>query len=348
MIVGELAILLNLLSIMALAVLLIIGFVSVGVMITRFKTTLSSSPDYSASSRRRMLWLLALSPWLVGLLAASLAILSGTGVFAIVTSDIFELFHWHHPQEFTFNSWHGLSLCFALSCASFLMIQNVKYLLVNRHQIKWLQSLSKPDQNNIYLLDAEVPTAFTAGYYQPQCYMTSALRKELTLEEYTIIQLHENAHAKRADPLKKWFFQLLTSFYPLGASRQLNQAMSLAMEQCADATVSKVVIDKSKIAATLLKIKRLSVGHFMSILDSGPIEDNTVCYFGSDQSVSSGIASGNLSSDNLSDRIRYLLNDDQKNTVPLLLVVSVVITLSLFCAMSADLFHHAIEYSLAH
>jgi len=141
MIVGELAILLNLLSIMALGVLLIIGCLSVGVMISRFKTT--SSSGYSASSRRRMLWLLALSPWVVGLLAASIAILSGTHVISTVMSDMFELFHWHHPQEFTFNSWHGLSLVFALSCASFLVIQNLKRLLVNRHQIKWLQSLSQ-------------------------------------------------------------------------------------------------------------------------------------------------------------------------------------------------------------
>ncbi|PCI72967.1 MAG: hypothetical protein COB38_02110 [Gammaproteobacteria bacterium] len=344
MIVGELAILLNLLSIMALGVLLIISCGSVWVTIARFKITSSNSSSYSASSRRRMLWLLALSPWLVGLLAASLAILSGTDVFSIFSSGIFDLFHWHHPQEFAFNSWHGLSLGFALSCASFLVIQSVKRLLVNRHQIRWLQSLGKPDENNIYQLDADTPTAFTAGYYQPQCYMTSALRKELTIEEYTIIQLHENAHVRRADPLKKWFFQLLTSFFPLGFSRQLNQAMSLAMEQCADAAVSKLVIDKSKIAATLLKVKRLTVGPFLSVLE----EDPTVCYFGSDDSVSNGFGSNNVDSDNLSDRIQYLLSDDKKNTMPILLIISVVIILSLLCAMSADLFHHAIEYSLAH
>ena len=150
MILGEAAIVLNLLSILAFGVLLIIASVSIFI-----KVKLDNPSHYSASSRRRILWLLALSPWLVGLLAATLALLSGSQYLPV--PGAYDLFHWHHPQEFLFNSWHGLSLGFATSCASFLVMRSVKSLLLNSRQMKLLHALAEPDENNFFQLDADAP-----------------------------------------------------------------------------------------------------------------------------------------------------------------------------------------------
>lgn len=321
MILGPTAVALNLLSIMAFAVLIIVAAISIFIKI---------NPDvlarYSASIRRRILWLLALSPWLVGLVAATLTLLSGSQYMTIPAA--YDLFHWHHPQEFIFGSWHGLSMIFAISYTSLLFMKNIKRLLLNNSQIKLLHALADPDQNNFYQLDADAPMAFTAGYYRPKCYMTSALRRQLNDKEYRIIQLHENEHARRLDPLKKWFFQLLMSFFPQGTSRLLNQMMVLAMEQCADSAVYRVTKDKSLIAMTLLKVRRLAVGSG----ENGP-NDHAVCHYGVDS---------------ISERISYLLSNDKHKTFPFFQVVLTAVTMSVICVLSANIFHHTIEYTLSH
>lgn len=241
MIFGGLAIVLNLLSITVFSVLLFI------IIMTIFGKTQGFKIDhYSASSRRRILWLVALSPWIVGLLASTLALLSASQILPL--PDSFDLFHWHHAQEFSLNSWHALSLAFAITYVSILIIQNTNRLLKNSRQTKLLHLLAEQDNDGFYQLDIDTPTAFTAGYLLPRSYITSALRHQLNQQEYTIVQLHEKEHARRYDPLKKWIFQLLSSVFPVVLSQQLNKSMVLAMEQNADSAVSREIEDTSKIA----------------------------------------------------------------------------------------------------
>jgi len=324
---GETAVVLNLLSIVAFSVLLMIVVVSAFIHLKG-----DSLSRYSASSRRQFYWLLALSPWFVGLLAVTLLLFSGSQYFPLL--GVFELLHWHHPEEFVFSSWHSLSLGVAVAYGSFLIMRSVKKLIVNHCRVKQLHALAEPDKNNFFQLDANAPMAFTAGYFRPQCYMTSTLHSQLTAEEYTIVRLHENEHARCADPFKKWFFQLLTAFFPLAIARQLNHAMSLAMEQNADAAVVRVITDKAKIAMTLLKVKRLSLG----IHDHYRLEQDALCHFGQPD----------REQDTISERIHYLLSDEKESVLPIYFIMLAAIPLSLVCALSADLFHHVIEYSLSH
>tara|TARA_R110002073_G_scaffold211794_7_gene372160 strand:- start:18130 stop:19095 length:966 start_codon:yes stop_codon:yes gene_type:complete len=321
MIFGSLAIFLNLMSVMTFSVILIVTVITAIIKVRDDRPS-----HYSAPARCRILWLVALSPWVAGLLAAALALFSDSQYLPV--SNLYSLFYWHHYDEFTFNSWHGLSMTLAVSCASFLLMKNIKRLLINCRQVWLLQAMAEPDTNKFYQLDADAPTAFTAGYIHPRCYMTTALRRQLNEQEYTIIKLHENEHARRLDPLKKWLFQTLASFFPLGASRHLNQMMVLAMEQCADAAVSRVVADKSLIAKTLLKVKRLVAAPHQSILD-----DRAVCHYGSD---------------NISERIGYLLNNDKKKAFPHFRAAVSIVSMSVICVISADILHHAIEYTLFH
>jgi len=242
--------------------------------------------------------------------------------------DALDFFHWHHPEEFLFNSWHGLLLIFAISYTIILSVRSMRRMFQNSRKAKLLHAVSEVDDNGFYQLDTDTPTAFTAGYSQPRCYITSALRSQLNQDEYTIVQLHEIEHARRHDPLQKWAFLLLTSFFPRSVSNRLNQLLLLAMEQNADSAVSRVVKDKSKIAETLLKVRRLTAKSFGNSLDS-----NAFCHFGND---------------NLNQRIRYLLSDQQENDFPMFMVGLTAISMLAVCALSTDLFHHLIEYSLSH
>ena len=321
MIVGALAIFFNVLSIMGFCVLFIIFTLSI---IVRWKS--GGLRQYSVLSRRRVLWFIALSPWFFGGLAAITVILSGSNYSPFPQS--FDLLHWHHADEFAFNSWHGLSIFALVTYTGFLIIRKVYSLIINCRQIKLLQAVAERDNNGFYQLEADAATAFTAGYLTPRCYITTALLSQLNSKEYTILKLHEKEHVRRADPLMKWLFQLLTAFFPKSISLQLNQSMSLVMEQGADLAVSDKISDKLLIAETLLKVRRLAVRPF-----EGALNLNAVCHYGHD---------------NIEERISYLLTKRPANVFPIITFICVCVSISIFCALTADIFHHTIEYTLSH
>jgi Zn-dependent protease with chaperone function len=321
LIIGLLAILLNVLSIMAFGVLLTVAAAS---MFIKLKPDALSR--YTPNSRRKGLWLLSLSPWLVGLLAAVFALLPYSSFFSVF--DNYDLFRWHHLQEFHYNSWHGLLMIVMIGIVSLLFLQSTRSLLRNARKVSVLHALAEPDQNNFYQLDADTSMAFTLGYLRPRCYVTSALRSQLNANEYQIVQLHENAHAARLDPLKKWVFQFLTSFFPLSASSQLNQQMVVAMEQCADLAVSATIKDKTLIAMTLLKVKRLTVAPLDPALAA-----RAVCHYGFD---------------GVSQRIEYLLSDKKEKVFPVFSMLLVIISMTIASVLLTDFLHHAIELPLAH
>jgi len=263
---------------------------------------------------------------LVGLLAAIFALLPHSALFP--TFDTLNLFRWHHSHEFHFTSWHGLSMIIAISFVGVLLLQSTRHLLKSARQIKILHALAEPDKNNFFQLDSDMPMAFTAGYSRPRRYVTSALRRQLNADEYRIVQLHEDEHARRRDPLQKWFFQLLASFFPPSAARRLNQQMVLAMEQCADMAVSSIIKDKAIIATTLVRVKRLST----QSLDTG-LNHNVICHYGLD---------------GVSERITYLLSSKAVKVFPIFPAMFATISMALVCVLMADVMHHAIEYPFSH
>ena len=321
MIIGPLAILLNLISVLTLCGILVVAAVSVS---TRFN--LININRYSATSRRQILWLVAFSPWVIGLVAGFIALLSGSRFWPI--PDSYSFLHWHHPQEFLLYSWHGLSVALAMGCTGIIVFRNLVRLVKNSNKLKTLLALAEIDGNGFYRLDADAPAAFTAGYSQPKCYITNALRAQLSDEEYSIIKLHEKEHARRHDPYQKWLFQLLTAFFPRRISQTLNQSMTTVMEQCADEAVSSVIADKSVIAMTLVKVRRLTIDPL-----GQKFAANLICHYGMD---------------NIEPRIAYLLSDTKGKVFPLLITMLMFTAMSILCAMSADVFHHTIEYTLSH
>jgi beta-lactamase regulating signal transducer with metallopeptidase domain len=194
--------------------------------------------------------------------------------------------------------------------------------------INTLSAMSSPGPKGVRILDTNTAAAFTAGISEPNCYITSALLDGISSEEFAIIHLHEMAHIKQNDPLKKTLFHLLTTFFPASIANSFNQVMTTAMEQSADAAVANDHHDKAVIAKTLLKVRQLVVQDF-----TDQFRVPQICHYGLD---------------NIDQRIRYLLTDQKGEEVPILWVLGFIGLLAISCALGTDTIHHLIEISLHH
>lgn len=321
MVTGNWAILLNLLSVLALSAIVVVTLVSVAVRLRWFHAGQSA-----ARSRRQLLWLLALAPWSIGLAAGFIAIVPAILDWPGMASMAF--LHWHHPRQFLLYSWHGLAAAMATVYVMLILARNFLRLYRNGRVLTTLLNLAEYDGKGFYHLDTDTAAAFTAGHVYPRCFITKALLSRLSEEEFSIIKLHEDAHARRFDPAKTWLFQLLADFFPRKTAQELIQAMATVMEQCADEAVASVVPDKSVIAMTLLKARRLAVQPLPQILTT-----HTFCHY---------------SQDNIEQRIDYLLAAQHDKGFSPGLALLTLASLAVACAMSAAVVHHALEYIVGH
>ena len=320
MISGQFAVIFNMLSIMMLSVLVTI-FISSALI--HFKLT--AIDFYPLSTRRLLLWLLAASPWVIGFLSSAVLLYIASDYSPLAESQ--RALHLHHIQLFYLTNWHGITLIFGLVLLSLLLIQKSYHFLKSQQRAKLLNSVADLDDNQLYLLDTDSISAFTAGFIEPQSYITTALRKQLTEMEYTIVRLHEYEHKRCFDPIKKFLFQSLIAVYPQPIAHYLFRKMTLVMELGADSAVSKVVPDKGLIAMTLIKVRRLSS-------QTQPCSiDTSVCHFEKDQ---------------LEDRINYLLVHQEQKKLSLVALLLVATTMLVFSTLSVGVLHHLIEFPLSH
>ncbi|MDA1371024.1 MAG: M48 family metalloprotease [Proteobacteria bacterium] len=321
MITGFLGFMLNAFSIIVLSAVAVIALVSLA-----FYCRSIDFHRLSAESRQIGLWILVCSPWLIGVLSSAIVmLLSSPSVSSFAGS---QFVHWHHPTEFALDSWHGYFVSIMLGLALLMALRAYIRVVRSSNTIRTLSAMSRPGPDGVRILDTNTAAAFTAGIKNPDCYITSALLDQISGEEFAIIRLHEMAHIKCNDPVKKTLFYLLTTFFPAPLAISFNQTMATAMEQSADAAVVSEQHDKATIAKTLLKVRRLAVQEF-----TDQFRLPQICHYGLD---------------NIDQRIRYLLSDNKGDEVPMLSVLAFIGLLAIFCALGADTIHHAVEISLHH
>jgi Zn-dependent protease with chaperone function len=318
---GYQAILLNLLSISILSGLFTIVAVSLFLWVSP-----SLVSQYSEASLRKILWIIVLSPWFIGFSTALIIMTSGTQYFPAF--GIFDQLHWHHESEFSFSSWHGVFTLLATLSILTIVVKKIILLFKNINEVSTLNAVAEKDSDGFYYLETEAFTAFTAGYNDPKCYITSALKSELTGDELNILKHHENEHIRQRDPFKKWAFQLFASFFPKFASQILIRHMMLAIEQCADSAISSHVKDKALIAMTLLKVVRLTAK-----FNSTEMNKQSICYY---------------ARDSIEERIAFILANKKSEKMPFIFIIPVICALVGISAFSVDNFHHFIEFSLSH
>lgn len=321
MISGLPGFLLNAFSIILLSALVIILLISLLLGMKSWRTLVLSAED-----RKWALWIVVISPWLIGVMATSLVVLLSQPKISARFNN--EWVHWHHLSEFTLTSWHGYLVLAMIVFAVIMLARVLRRVVTLNNTTMILSAFSSARDDGVLELDSDACAAFTAGIRRPKCYMTRALIDQLSSREYEVIRLHELTHARFHDPARKALFQVLSSFFPSPVARVLNAQMSTAMEQVADARVAESVADKAFIARALLKVKRLA-GR-AAVLPPAGLE---ACHFGIDS---------------VEQRIRYLLSEDETTPLSLVVVFALMVVLALTCALGADALHHAIELSLHH
>lgn len=320
MIEGQLALWFN------MATILVLSFAITNFSVSLFVSLLAQKfLNIQVESRKIILWLLVVLPWLASVCVA-LLFLNEYSTSAIFESEA-EFAHWHHMSEFDWLSWHGITLIFAFVFTLQLCAKKLIQLSLHRMNLLSLTHLSKPIDTGVYEIDLFKPSAFTAGFIKKKCFITSGMLKEMTKNEVNVILIHEKAHAKMNDPLKKWLFSLFSAFFIPVLAERLKLHMMLAMEQAADNAVVNTEIPSTFVASTLVKVARLNALY-------SPLKDNELIV--------------NFGADVLEQRVYFLLG--QLSLKPANKVVTATFATLIFvgCLSSIDGVHHLIETVFSH
>ncbi|MBL4942520.1 MAG: M56 family metallopeptidase [Colwellia sp.] len=335
MIYGSWALAFNLLNMAILA--FIVANILVSVVFFLVKNKLQ---DYTVSSRKSLLWLFVLSPWLVALSVTFFFCMpfQSTSSFIWLT----KLVHWHHQNSFDFLSWHSVSLITFIVFSCYIVLLKMIVLYKNHHQIRLLRALSTLDITNnkqVYVIESPIPTAFTAGLIKPSCYISTGLIEKLSVGDIEIIIQHELAHLHHRDPLKKWLFSFLAVYFFTYIKQLLISKMSLSMEHDADAFLVENQKKSRqhqlyKVAGTLVKFTKLAANYAMHPRCKNESHNNELFVHFCRQS--------------LEQRVMHLLSDKQFKVFPKKIVLVTTFILTLVSITSVDSIHHTIEILFSH
>jgi beta-lactamase regulating signal transducer with metallopeptidase domain len=329
MLVGDMAIALNLLSVAVLA--FVVGIASVAVL---SPCVLFRLNKVNFNSQKFILWSLVSAPWWIASFCISYFMPSSLGFDKVFNISWFEDFaHWHHIDIFSFSSWHALTLLLAFI---FLAWRVTKTIFARTKQSIALSSLlsftdaqdaKTTNGNQYFLMPVKVPVAFTTGFISPKIYVSTGLKTQVSDEQLNIIVNHELAHVTARDPLFKVLFTTLASFYPSHIKQTLIEQYVLMTEKIADNEVTREY-DNLDVAQTLIDVARLQ-----KALPTD-CDQASVSYF---------------SHDHTSLRVERLLNPiNQPSLTTIIIALSLLAFMPVLAASTVDSFHHFIETFFIH
>ena len=330
MLVGNLAITLNLLSIAVLAFAISVVFIAV---ISPF--TLHRIALFTFGIRKVILWSLVTAPWWIAI--SCIGFFWPRQQYISLGAWLNDFAHWHHVDLFSFTSWHAVTL-FSASAYLLWSMANTVYIrrkqssaiadLIGLSDIKFKQTNGK---QGYYSLPLSKSGAFTTGLLSPKIYVTTALEERVNKHELDIIICHEIAHVESRDPLLKVAFAAFAVFFPATVKRKLIQQFTLLTEQVADSAVTKKY-DNLDVAQTLINVARMQ--RSIDSMQNNCCDGLQTSYFGNDQT---------------SVRVQCLINPV---TSPSRLAVGFAIILfasaPLLTASTVDSLHHIIETFFTH
>lgn len=323
MLISDLAVTMNLITIALLgffvgALMLSIAWMVLGKFVA----------SYSIQSQKMLILTWVLGPWLLGLM--TMLFFSPLFEETVIYKWAESVVHWHHLYVFQLGSWHGVTvLMFALFSLGLIAIKGSQ-LYRQGNAINALKHFSMAEdqsqgQQNIKIIDSDIPTAFTSGFLRPVCYVARGLTVNLSDKELHIVMEHELAHARNRDPLTKLLIAFLSAYYPKKLAQLLNVKYALLTEQIADQ--STVLIHSAEdVAATLVKVVRLN----SALLKN---ENNTsLSFFGAND---------------ISQRVHQLLTPTRKS---MHIIVPVVFMTAMLCftIVAVDATHHLVESVFTH
>lgn len=322
MIYGQWALALNLFTVAILAFLVANVIVSFA-----FWSIKNKIQNYTISTRKSLLWLCVLLPWIVAVtVTLFFSPVVQSGVFFVWLT---ELAHWHHPDVFYFLSWHSVSLVVFLGFSIKLIIQKLMLAYKNHHQVTLLRALATTKGEGVLIIDTPIPTAFTGGLIKPTCFISTGLIANLTSDDVEIIIEHELAHLHYSDPLKKWGFSFFSAYFTPNVNQVLVSMMAITMEQAADTFLVKNPKQAQNVASTIVKFTKLASGNSIHKHYSNELFVH-------------------FCRNSIEKRVLHLLSDTKLKPFPMSMILFCGVILTLISTTSVDSIHHAIETLLNH
>lgn len=320
MLEGSVAVFLNILTIGIIT--FIVANVAISVVLAR---SLPSIATVEVAARRSLLWLLAVTPWLVASCVA--------GVFYVgywnnaLIGEGASFIHWHHMATHYWMSWHSVVLAAAGLFVGHILLRLGKRMLTHHREIQALTYYAIPRDSRVFEIESTRPFAFTTGFWRKRCFISSGVLQQLSSTEQDVVLTHEMAHLAHNDPFKKWLFASFAEFFIPHLAQPLKQHMTLAMEQDADNASLAANHEPTFVAMTLVKMARLSQ-------QTSPVKHNEL------------VAS--FSADVLEQRVFFLLGKLQLKPVNKLTTGLVSLAIVAVCVSSVDKIHHLMDVMFNH
>ncbi|MCP2678895.1 M56 family metallopeptidase [Maricaulaceae bacterium NA33B04] len=208
--------------------------------------------------RARLVLLAALAPYVIASFAALGVIFfphaSPLNSAYVHKHDIFVLW----TDQGTLSGF-GIITCLASLLTLLLTLRVIQVAVTNYLDIRQLSRtmrvIGSPVAPGLQLIASKHPTAMALGLFRPQIFISQAIKSQLGVDSYDIVEAHERAHIARCDLLTRYMTKVLCSLYPFSLASILHRALVLAQEQACDALVAQAH-PPVKIAETLVLIER--------------------------------------------------------------------------------------------
>ena len=275
-------------------------------------------------SRKRLLWLITLSPWII---SSALSVLIFYSYHFESELSSLSFLHWHHMSDFEWNSWHGYIVGLSVLFIAYVFASGAIKLWLHKREVDSLTRFATKMQNGVFKIDSDKASAFSTGFIWKKCFVTSDLLNKTTSDEFDVVINHEMAHINSNDPFKKWLFALLCSFFVQPIAVRLKLHLTLAMEQEADNSVINGGASKLFVASTLIKIAKFNA-------QSDLVKNNDLV--------------ANFGADVLEQRIYFLLDKLNLEPINKSVTAGLFLLLIVISTTSIDGIHHFMETLFSH
>jgi len=112
------------------------------------------------------------------------------------------------------------------------------------------------ERDGTRVLPFEYPQAFVVGALRPRLFVTRGLLSEEHREHLQPVLLHERAHLRRHDPLRRLVASLALAFHLPGVAGWLERTLGRAHEMAADAEAARELGNPERVAQALVTLTR--------------------------------------------------------------------------------------------
>lgn len=146
------------------------------------------------------------------------------------------------PASLSFS--HILLLLGVVAIATAILIV-IRTVRLNARYTRALKSFSKRAPESLYrVVDSEQVSAWCAGFFSPQVYVTSGLVASASKDELHLIVLHELNHVRRLDNLKRALASVLMCCWLPQIRRAFSSQLANALEIRSDVYAMKTADEK--------------------------------------------------------------------------------------------------------